>query len=415
MRGPTFRVLRNAASILLGDFAGDLLIAYATALAALSLGPRGFGTFNEARAFMDPFEAASMFGLGTVALRFAASRGGCDGALRGTVLGLRAGAAIVAVLLAFGVAFSTGRGSLAPLLAVNGAEVLIAPLSMVAILPFQWHQTIHRRLAVPLLLGLVRLGGAFTAGRLSPSPVAFQLAVLLAAICAVPINLWWASRVYPARLRFDATLARALLTASWPMALFGMVVIVYSRAGYFLLRSCGAYQQGLYAAADSLVRPILAIATAVFMSLLPTVSELAVHEDAALLYRTYRRTMLVMAALTLPALGLAWILAGWILRRFAPAYAEAVAPFRVLSLGTVFIVFNIMSTLFLTALGRFRLMFACALVDLVLYLALASRLVPAHGALGAALATTIMEGANVVFQLVLLSRLVRDASARRAR
>lgn len=408
-RGTVSRVLRNIASILLGDAAGDVLVGYAIALAAVSLGPQGFGTFSEARAFMDLFEAASVLGLADVALRCSATRGGCDGTLRGTVLGIRMSAATAAAAIGIVVAFLTRRGDLWPLLLANAATMLLEPMNMVALLPFQWHQTVHRRIAVPLLIGAVRLGGTYAAVWCLPQPLGFQLAAAVAAAAAVVLNSWWARRLYPEALRFDRALAWQLLRVGWPLGVFGFIVIVYGRAGYFLLRSCGAYEQGQYAAADGLARPILAVAGAIFVSMMPTVSAMAVRSDWAGLRALYRRTLLGIVAALAPILALAWFFSAWLLHRFAPAFAAAIWPFRVLAVGTCFIFINIVGALFFTALGKFRTMVVIALVDLAVYLLLSSRLIPAYGALGAAMTTTLMEGINLVVDLVIITRLLTRA------
>jgi len=183
-------------------------------------------------------------------------------------------------------------------------------------------------------------------------------------------------------------------------------VIVYGRAGYFLLRACGPYEQGQYAAADRLARPALAVAGAIFVSMMPTVSAMAVRSDWAGLRALYRRTLLAVLAALVPALGLAWFFSAWLLHRFAPLYAGALWPFRVLAIGTCFIFLNIVSALFLTAMGKFRILVVIVLIDLAVYLLISSRLVPAYGALGAAPSTTLMEGLNVVVDLAVITRLL---------
>src|SRR3569623_2676918 len=128
------RIARNAASVVLGDAAGDILIAYTVVLAAKSLGPRGCGTLSEAQAFMDPFDVAAARGLANVALRFAASRGGCDGTLRGTILGIRLTASVVAAAVGIAVAFLTHRGELRPQQLAIGAGMMHASADLAAVL-----------------------------------------------------------------------------------------------------------------------------------------------------------------------------------------------------------------------------------------------------------------------------------------
>ena len=101
------RILRNASSILVGNAAGEILSTFAIGLAALSLGPTGFGELAEAQAFIDPFETLAGFGLIQVSITLAAARGGCDAAMRTTIMVLRLGFAAMAIAVAFGVAVIT--------------------------------------------------------------------------------------------------------------------------------------------------------------------------------------------------------------------------------------------------------------------------------------------------------------------
>ena len=90
------RIARNAASVLLGSAAGEILTGYALVLAAVTLGPGGFGELNSAQALMEPFLQLAGFGLSQVVVAEAALRGGSDGTLRGTTLGIRLPLAFVA-------------------------------------------------------------------------------------------------------------------------------------------------------------------------------------------------------------------------------------------------------------------------------------------------------------------------------
>jgi O-antigen/teichoic acid export membrane protein len=104
------RIARNAASILLGNAAGEAFTAYALGMAAVGLGAAGFGTLSTARAFAEPFQSLAGFGLSSVAITLAARRGGLDATLRGTILGLSGLFAVGSIALALGLAALTGRG-----------------------------------------------------------------------------------------------------------------------------------------------------------------------------------------------------------------------------------------------------------------------------------------------------------------
>jgi O-antigen/teichoic acid export membrane protein len=97
----------------------------------------------------------------------------------------------------------------------------------------------------------------------------------------------------------------------------------------------------------------------------------------------------------------------WLLARFVPEYGGAGAPVRVLVLGTMFMTINQLSSMFFIGLGRFRMILGVALFNLVNYFVLAGVLIPRHAALGAAWATTIMEGMNGLVQVLLLTWTIR--------
>lgn len=409
VRRASFKIARNAASIFLGDAAGEVLVGYALILAAVSLGPAGFGTLSEAQAFMEPFDALAALGLVSVSITVAARRGGVDGELRGTVFGIRFASAAVAIVLGLLVAVLTGRGHLWPLLLTFGVGMLFTPFTLASLLPFQYDQAIHKRIAVPFFVGVVRLSTSYLAFWFLNRPIGYQLAVLAASVAGAGMNWWWARRHFPGSLRFDGALARQLLAIGWPAAVLEFVVSLYMRASYFLLHKSGPAVQGEYAAADRLTRPLLALGGAVFVSSLPTIAQLATQKHFERLAVVYRRSVLRITLGLIPIAAVAWALSSWILVKFAPEYAGAIWPFRILTLGTFFMFLNQLSTTFIVALGKFRVIMTVAIVNLLVYLVLAPQLIPIYGAAGAATATTVMEGINTAMQLGVVFYLLKDA------
>jgi O-antigen/teichoic acid export membrane protein len=406
------RILRNAGSILLGDLGGDILTTYAIALAAVKLGPAGFGMLAEAQAFMDPFETAAGFGLVQVTITVAAKRGGCDGTLRGTITGIRMAFAAVAIVVANVAAILTGRANLLPLVLVLSVGSLFNPLATSSNLPFQFGQAMHRVVALPFLTSVVRIATAYLALYFLNTPLGYQLSATLSGLASMLLIWSFARRYYPAKLRFDRTLARELVALAWPAALLEIVVVLYSRAAYFLLHRAGPLVQGEYAAAEKLLRPIFGISAALLVSALPSLAVLAAERDFRRISRLYTTSLVRVALFALPILGAAWVLTPWLLEKFVPEYSGAVDPFRWLAGGAFFMLLNQLSTTFVVAMGRFRAIMTVALVNLGVYFALASFLIPTRGATGAAMATATMEAINTLFQLVMVHWLLRSSARR---
>lgn len=409
--GVAYRILKNAISILAGNAGGEVLTTYAIALAAVSLGPTGFGELSEAQAFMDPFDVAATFGLGQVAITVAARRGQCDGALRGTIGALRLGFGVAAFVIGTLAAAVTGRSSLLPIIAVIGVGMLFVPLWASSALPFQFEQTMHLVLLLPFLTSVVRFAGAYAAHYGYNTPVGYQLSATIAALASTILWMILARRHYPVRLQVDWSLAKELLHLSWPAAALEIVVTLYSRGSYFLLHRAGPHVQGEYAAADKLIRPVFGIAGALFASALPTVAAIAVERDFHRILRMYATSIRRLVLSVVPVLGCTYVVTPWLLRRFVPDYAGAVGPFRWLSFGAVFMLLNQLSTMFIMALGRFQLILNVALFNFAVYFALAVYLIPRWQATGAAIATTVMEGVNTIIQLVLVFALLRKSAA----
>lgn len=385
------RILRNAVSILIGDAAGEVLTTYAIALAALHLGPRMFGQLSEAQGFFDPFDALAAFGLTPVALSMGVHRGAGDGALRGTVDGLRVILSLVAGFLALAVAAMTGRSALLPQLAVLAIGQGVAAYWASLLLPFQIDQRMERVLAIPFLASLVRLGTAYMAVAWLCTPVGFQLSGLCAGVATALLLFWTAHRYYPTHRTFDRQLARTLVRTAWPAAVEGILVMIYLRGAYLVLHGGDPVAAGEYAAADRLLRPSLGLAAILSVSALPTLTALAKAGE----WRALRRGFARSAWRTMQIVGLivaiAWPGSAWLLRHFAPEYVGAIWPFRMLLLGLPFIFVNQLARTYALGLGRYRAVLAVSALNLGVFGVLAFTLVRGHGALGAAIATLITE------------------------
>jgi O-antigen/teichoic acid export membrane protein len=402
------RILKNTASILISDAAGEAITGYAIALSAVHLGPGPFGALSEAQAFLDPFEAIATFGLTPVAIMLAARRGGPDGALRGTVAAIRVVFAVASGLLALGGALASGRATLVPVLAILAAGLVVSAYWNVQMLPFQVDQAMHRLVALPFLASLVRLSTAYLAVAYVCTPIGFQLSGLAAGTATAFLFGWAARRWYPSRTWFDWVLAKSIVLTAWPAAIEGCLAMAYLRGNYFFLHGGDPIVQGEFAAADRLLRPLLGVGAALSVSALPTVALLTEGRDYTLLRRSFATGALRIAQVLLALLVVAWPLSAWLLSRFAPAYSGSIVPFRILLVGAFFTFLAQLGRTYVAGAGRYQAMMALAAANLAVYIVLGKLLIPNGGAVGAALATAFTEvigaGALVVFALVMLRR-----------
>lgn len=408
-RSPTlaFRIVRNAASILLSNAAGEVFTSYALALTALSLGTARFGVLSATQAFVEMFQTITTFGLTAVTTTIAARRGGPDGTLLGTLHKVQLRLSLVSIILALVVAKLTGRAPQLPIILLALANTVSHTFTFPAQLPFQFEQRMHRIVYVPAIAGLVRLGLTYAAVYSLNVPATHQAAIAVATLVSATLIVRASHRHYPEPWHYEPTLVRTLLRTAWPAALQEAVVVFYTRAGYVLLQSAGPIVQGEYAAADRLARPVLAIAGALVASSLPSVATLAASSDAKVMMKTYRRLMLRTVQILGPVALLISFGASEFLQHFVPDYSGSSRPFALLALAVVFMFLNQMSTMFIDALGHFRTSLGIALSNLVVYLGCAAIMIPKYHAAGAAGATLAMEALNCFVQFCLLTYLLR--------
>lgn len=405
------KIAKNGLSVLGGNAAGEVLSTYALVLVAATLGKGGFGRLSAAQAFMEPFDVLAAFGLGAIVVKVAAEREGVDGALRGTMLGLRFLAAPIGVTLALVAALVSGRQNLIPVLAVLSVSTLLGPLNAWAMLPFEFYQTQHRRIGIPFLASVVRLLTVWLMIRVYPTDVGFQISALCASVATCLANVLLARRYYPDSISFDRTVAWHLLKIALPAAALEFVSMLYLRGSYLVLHEHGDTVLGEYAAADRLVKPVMMIGGVLLMSALPTISTLAQRRAFDTLRKAYATTVIRMLLGLAPVLGAVWFLAPWLLGRFAPQWVQAVWPLRILSFATVFMLLNSLSSVFIVALGALRVVSVIAVINLFIFFALARHWVPLYGASGAALSTMVMESINWVLQTSLVVWLMRRESS----
>jgi O-antigen/teichoic acid export membrane protein len=193
-----------------------------------------------------------------------------------------------------------------------------------------------------------------------------------------------------------------------------VVVIIYMRASYFVLDGMGAAMLGIYALADRITNPILRITGPLSGSVLPVFAELAEAGQYDELAAFYRRTLGKLVWLLLVSSALIYGVAPWAIRTWLPEYLEAMDVMYVLMLGVGFMMFNQINVACLNGLGRFGTVAVVATINLTVYAFCAWLWVAEYKALGAALATTVMEGCNMMMQLGLLAWTFRQRQGAQA-
>ena len=102
-----------------------------------------------------------------------------------------------------------------------------------------------------------------------------------------------------------------------------------------------------------MVKPILTLAAAVVVSSLPTIAGMAARQEFVELLRVYKQSVARLVVTLTPIAVAACLLMPYLLRRFAPVYADASSSFRILTVGAMFMFLNQLSSAFIVSLGKF--------------------------------------------------------------
>lgn len=195
-------------------------------------------------------------------------------------------------------------------------------------------------------------------------------------------------------LRFNKLMMFSIIRQSWPYALLALLMTVYTRTDYLLMKKMAAdgdFQNGIYAVANRLFEASNMMAVLVATMLLPLFAGMIKRgEDLSSLIKT------CMVLLLIPAVTIAAICWQYsfdiisLLSKNNPAASAEVFPF-VMSSFVAMCVMYIFGTL-LTAGTHLKTLNILAAVAIVINLGLNSLMIPQYGAKGAAITALCTHG-----------------------
>lgn len=403
------RAWRNTAGIVAGNAAAEILGGVVQAQLVAILGPPGFGRLSQAIAASEVADGVAAFGLAQVGPALGSHYRDRLGAFVGTVLLLRFLASVVVIL---------GAALIIPWVTSNDPAIVritligvaFSPLAGAGMLAYFLHQENWRVAWLPGAVAVVNIG--FLALVIWLAPTVYWALVAYVATRAI-VGLSWtflARRRYHLVLSFDRAIARDLLRLAPRASWLDIVTLSYTRASYFVLDGLGAAALGLYALADRIASPLLRLSGALSTTALPLFSELGRSDDPKALSGFYFRNLRRTGLMLLLGAAIAFGAVPPIIRVWFAEYEGALPILYVLYLGVCFMSVNQITSACLNGLGHFGWVAAVATLNLGVYAVGVTLFVEPYGALGAAIATTLMEGLNMLMQLGLLRRLFRQVS-----
>lgn len=411
---------RNSAAVFAAQGLGGAL-SFASTLVTLHVLKRpDFGILAAALAFVDPIRTLSNLGVDAVGVRRAAVNRADLPRVTGSLLMLRTGLACVAVLVAVVASVLLRADAPGGSRTTMAAALVVLPAAFSGTfqVPFQATQAMQRLIAVPLLVASVQLTATLLLANAHAPVVLFAAVPALAEIANAYATRRLAQRILNAPLVGDFRLAKEMLREGLALAYVSIVVVIYTRGGYFLLEALPGYapqERSAFVAdlgaANNLIAPLLLLGAALFVSFTTYCSHL-VAEGRYQEFRDYFASFVRKALLYLMPVALIAVLAiPAILRVWKPEYEGAGRAFRYLAFGGVWILLCQVSSACLIALQRSRIIALLATLNIVIFFAIAVPLAPRMHAEGVAIATFAMELLNAVLQVGAVFAILRQKLA----
>jgi O-antigen/teichoic acid export membrane protein len=358
------------------------------------LGPASFGDYVFIFSVAALFGLLSDFGITKVAVREMARRPDSAPKYLGTSIAARLVLSVVALAAAEIVLAAIGARP-AILVGVAIAALLFtaeAALSVTAV--FQVRLAMQYEALV--ILAIQSLDTAAILWLISVD--AGLLPILAAPVVSTLLGLvlaWYIARArFGVRVSVDRKIVVSLLREAWPLGVTTLLALLYLKADSVLLGVLATPRDvGLYGAAYRPVEYLFLALGMLINALFPLLSRW--HGVDPTLFRTvYRRGNDALVAISLPVAVVVALLADTlVLALYAPDFAPAAAPLRVLTFGLVFMLVGAWQGFTLLAVGRQSVALACNGLGLTANLALNLMLIPSFGYVGAswaALATSVI-------------------------
>lgn len=381
--------------------AGDKIVRMGVGLVvgvliARALGPADFGLLSSVSALLSLFVAVGALGLDSVTVREFVDNPADTEAVAGTVFVLKLAGSTIATLCGILAAAllrpdDPRQWHVAAIIGVGQLFLAFDAIDYWYQSRLQSRHTVVARTTAFLIVAAVRIAILWQGASIQALAWAMSLENVLAA-CGMLLVY---RREAPGRLRrwrVRASIARELLSRSWPLAFSGLVVAVYMRLDQVMLaRMSGNAEVGIYSVAVRIAELWYFLPTAVATSTLPGLLRSRTASPAVYHAQMQRIFIWMAAAGYVVAVGLTLLARPVVGLLYGAAYRPAVPSLVVLAWTGIFVCLGVARENWMLAEGHMKLSLATTAIGALVNTVLNLFLIPAYGAVGAALATLIAQ------------------------
>ncbi|HEX2040660.1 MAG TPA: flippase [Acidimicrobiales bacterium] len=406
MSGRRRGVASNAAWLMIADIVGKASNFVLVVIVARELGPRQYGDFAFAFAFLPLFLHLARWGIDLTSLR-RLSTGEDFSRVFVNAAALRIGFALAATGVAFAlVPLFVGDATAVLVVLVVGAALWLDEMAIFLSVAFTAVEQLHLQAAVLIVnrvLSAILAGVVVAAGG---GLVTVSVAYLAGSLAAVLLSTWFlVRRLPPVRVRdVRREDLRELAREGAPLGVASLLNMAVFRLDAVLLRILeGPVAVGVYGVAYRFFEPLLFVTWSLSHAATPRLTREATGEEG----RTFELSLAANLAFYLPVAVGALFTAEWLLEHlFGRRYVAADDAVMWLAASSVPYAIAHLARIAAIAAGERRVIPAVAGAVLVVNVAANLVLIPSHGVTGAAIATFAAEVLECVLLLGIYARRV---------
>lgn len=400
-------IAANAAWLMVAELVGKAANFLLIVIIARGFGPREYGHFAFAFAFLPLFLQLARWGIDVASLR----RVGAEPALFSRVF---VNAGVLRVTLA---TIATGAGFLAmPLfvdddhavavIAVVGVAVLLDEIGIFLSTGFTAAERLHLHAAVVVFNRVVSTALAAVVVDAGGGLLAVAVAYLAGSLGAVVLGIALFLRRLPPVVARDLDRREIvdLLQQGAPFGIASFLNMAVFRLDSVLLQAMkGPTAVGIYGVAYRFFEPLLFVTWSISHAATPRLVREAAEGDRT--GRTFELCLAAILAFYLPIAAGAFFTADWLVEKlFGPRYLDAVDAVAWLAGASVFYAAAHLARSAVIAGGARRSLVVVAAAVLAVNIALNVALIPEHGTTGAAAATLVSELLGCIAMFVIYAR-----------
>ena len=357
------------------------------------LGVQQFGIFNYATAFVALFNPLTTLGLDALVIRSIVREPQLKDEILGTTFWLKLCGAIVCLLLTVGSIFVLRQDDqltvgLVAILATAGILHAFDTIDFWFQSQVQSKYTVVARNTAFIIIALVKV----VLIKMQAPLVAFAWATLgEVALGTAGLIIAYRFKGYSILWRWSLSLAKTLLTESWPLILSGLTIMIYMKIDQIMLGLVGDEAVGLYSAATRISEVWYFIPTAISSSVAPSIYA-AKQVSEELYYQRIKKLIRLLVIISLVvAVPMSFLSTTIITLLFGNGYAAAGSILGIHIWAAVFVFMGVASSSWFIAEGLTQLAFRRTLMGAVVNVILNWLLIPAYAGVGAAVATVISQ------------------------